>query len=624
MAKSDEISSTEKLLELIRDRGGGAVDNTDAVEPFPESETEGKPAPTILSSKIPVTIGVDIRSTAILLAAVLRGVDGRPELSDFKKVALKTHMIVDSADFIRTLGAALSDFTSGYKKYDIWVSMSSANVEMRLLKIPQIPARQIPNAAKWSFRRETPLDEVRDVFDYHVLGLIFDEGVQKTRLLAYTAPRAELKQLQTAFQKSGFSLTGVSIVPFAIQNLIKAGWIDPGGKTACTLFVGKDWSRIAIYADGNLILGRDIKAGVHSIVEAIAENMRPGASVGSTHSVDLQPQMPEGNPFVPQSDTAAGSQLLIDFLKDQLSAHNQSGRTFSKAQVFEMIAAPLERIIRQVAMTIEHYASHYDSSGVSKVFISGDIAGHPWVARQISKHLDLPVEAMEPFSQRPATDQSIPTPETLFERMAYLPAVGTALSDNATTPNFLFTHKEKNQIRQSRQINRIAYSAFGLLFTILVVVIFWQTKAIITVKNEVIPMRKELESLSPKLDRTMVSQLAGDLVRRMKVFSVAAQRYIGAAVLTDVVNRTPATISLSTTTIDLGEVSTTSIKTSGRFVLINGFVATERNALETTLANYLAELRASPLLGQPEMKKQSVESLNGQNVLQFTVTVPIK
>lgn len=624
MVKSDEISSTEKLLELIRDRGQGPADNAEAVDPSPEFATVVKAAALpVHDSKSPVTIGVDIRLSRILLAAVVRDVDGSAQLHDFRQVALETSMAVDSADFAKILGASLSDFTSGFKKYDIWTSISSANVEMRLLTIPQITARQIPNAAKWAFRRETQLDETRDVFDYHLLGLAFDDGVQKTRLIAYTVPRAELKQLQTAFQKSGFPLAGVSIVPFAIQNLLKTGWIDSGGKNVCSLFVGNDWSRIAIYADGNLILGRDIKAGVHSIVEAIAELLAPVANDAPARSVDGQPQRPEGNPFVPQFDSTAANQLLLDFLKDQLPSRSRGEGSFSKDHVFEMMAAPLERIIRQVAMTIEHYSSHYDSSGISKVLISGDITAHPLVARQFSRHLDLPVEAMEPFSDRLTPDQEGRAPETLIGRMAYLPSVGMALSDNATTPNFLFTHKEKDQIRQMRLINRIAYTTFGLIFTALVVIIFWQTRAIVTVKKEVIPLRKELASLSPKLDRAMVSQLAGDLVRRMKGFSVSAQRYIGAAVLTDVVNQTPDTISLSSMTIDLGEISTAAMKISGRFVLISGFVATERNALETSLAKYLATLNASPLLGQPVIKRQSIESLDGQSVLQFTVTVPI-
>jgi Tfp pilus assembly PilM family ATPase len=620
LVKSDEISSTEKLLDLIRKRGKAPAKPSEGESPSPRRKTRRKRPVKRSASKIPVTIGVDIHANGIWLAASATGADGVPELLNFQNEVLETPLAIDTPEFSNFLGKTLSGFTAQYRKFDVWVSMPSANVEMRLLKLPKIPDRQVPNAAKWAFRREASLDEVRDIFDFHPLGLTFDDGVQKIPLLAYTVPREEVKQLQTVFQKSGFSLTGVSIVPFAIQNLLKAEWLETENKNVCSLFVGKDWSRIAIYADGNLMLGRDIKAGVHSIVEAIAENMRSASVDGMEAVGNLKIEMPE-NPSL--SGETAAEDLLLAFLRDQLPHDPQADHPLGAAQIAEIIAAPLERIIRQVAMTIEHYSSNYDKRGISKVLISGDIAGHPWIAHRISRHLDLPAEVMDPFIQAPTPGTAITVPEAIFSKMAYLPSMGMALSDNATTPNFLFTHDQKSKVKMTKRFNRIAYSVFGLLFTVLVVVFAWQTKAIITVRNEVLPMRKELERFSPKLDRALVSKFTGDLVGRMKAYSSSTQRYIGAAVLTDVINRTPQNVSLSNMTIDLGEVSTTAINTGGRFVLINGFVATERNALETTLANYIAALRSSPLLGQPEMKRQSLESMNEQTVMQFTVTVPI-
>lgn len=628
MARTDEISSTEKLLELIRDHGKPvddlSGDGTDAQAAGTEaSSPPRKPAASAAATKLPITIGVDIRSQRILLAAVQRGADGHHELVQIRSVRLKSHMALDSADFTKALNTALTDFTSGFKKHRIWVSMPSANVEMRLLTIPHIPARQVPNAAKWAFRRETSLDETRDIFDFDLIGTTFDDGVQKTQLLAYAAPRVEVKQLQTAFQKAGMPLTGVSIVPFAIQNLLQAGWIDAGGNNVCSLFVGKDWSRIAIYANGRLMLGRDIKAGAHSIVEAIAENMQPGSDTVFDASGEAPLEMADTEAFMVSNSAGQASRLLTDFLKDRLPNGKKVDMPYSKAAVFDLMAAPLERIIRQVSMTIEHYKSKYDSAGVSKILISGDIAVHPWVVRQVSRHLDMPVDAMEPFSMQGDRLGGVTPPAAMFDRMEYLPAVGIALSDHETTPNFLFTHHEKTQVQQTRRFNRIAYSVFGVLFAALVAVFAWQTQAVITVRNEVIPLRKTLARFTPKLDRNMVSQFAGKAILEMKAFSSSTQRYIGPAVLTDVVNRTPDAIAMTSLTIDLGEITTASIKTDKRYVLIAGAVSAERDALETTLAHYIMGLKASPLFGQPEIKRQKIEKTDGKAALTFVLMVPL-
>ena len=41
--------------------------------------------------------------------------------------------------------------------------------------------------------------------------------------------------------------------------------------TIASLFIGTDFSRIDIYSEGNLVMTRDIRAGLNSLVDALAE-----------------------------------------------------------------------------------------------------------------------------------------------------------------------------------------------------------------------------------------------------------------------------------------------------------------------------------------------------------------
>jgi Tfp pilus assembly PilM family ATPase len=469
LVKSDEISSTEKLLDLIRNRGKAVDPPSDAAAsseqetPTPKKQRtrKFKSAPKRTRrktpSKTPVTIGVDIRTNSLRLASSVRGADGFHTLLNFQNAAYDGPINIESAEFTKFLSQTLSAFTAAHRKHEIWVSMPSANVEMRLLKLPKIPERQLPNAAKWAFRREATLDETRDIFDFHPLALTFDEGLQKIPLLAYTVPRDEVKRLQTAFSKSGYPLTGVSIVPFGIQNLLKAEWMETDGKNICSLFVGKDWSRIAIYADGNLMLGRDIKAGVHSIIGAISENLHPQA-MDAAASVEnlLMPAMADNT----RASEPTAEQVLLAFLRDQLPHDPQQGQPLSAAKVSEIIAAPLERIIRQVAMTIEHYTSNFDPSGIGKILISGDIAGHPWIAHRIARHLDLPTEVMDPFARQPTRGPGSPIPETIFGRMAYLPSFGNDALRQYRHPEFFVHTRTEKQIENDAAVQ--SHRLFGI------------------------------------------------------------------------------------------------------------------------------------------------------------------
>ena len=90
--------------------------------------------------------------------------------------------------------------------------------------------------------------------------------------MVYTAPREEIDELKGLFSQIGLPLTGISITPFAIQNLFKTEWIPPAVEgTVASLFIGNDFSRIDIFSKGKLIMTRGIKAGINSMVESLME-----------------------------------------------------------------------------------------------------------------------------------------------------------------------------------------------------------------------------------------------------------------------------------------------------------------------------------------------------------------
>ncbi len=118
---------------------------------------------------------------------------------------------------------------------------------MRYLKIPKVPQKQMPNAVYWSFKKITSFNEKDTTFDFEVLGDIQEGSSEKTEIMAYTAPTQEIKKLKDIFSKSGFPLAGISIVPFAFQNLLLNNWVGTDAKNVSSLYIGRDWSRIDIF-----------------------------------------------------------------------------------------------------------------------------------------------------------------------------------------------------------------------------------------------------------------------------------------------------------------------------------------------------------------------------------------
>jgi len=272
LAKKDEITSTEKLLELIRKKGA-RTDESEAPAPVKKKLFSRKVKPTARRrSKKIIKVGIDINDTDLTMAVVNQVPENRHKLLEIRRVALEAKMKKGSPEFTQLLKGSLRELAGKYKDPALWATISSADVETRFLQIPKVPARQTANAVRWAYQKEAAITDTQ-IFDFHVVESTYADGEQKKNIIAYTAPKNEINNTRELFTKAGWPLKGISIVPFAIQNLLKAGWIRSSGKNVCTVFIGRDWSRIAIFSKNILILSRDIKAGARSMVQAILETL---------------------------------------------------------------------------------------------------------------------------------------------------------------------------------------------------------------------------------------------------------------------------------------------------------------------------------------------------------------
>ena len=273
MAKQDDISSTEKLLELIR------TDNDT------EQESQGAQASqsgitrlrSLFSNPISfrkaVTVGVDLGHDDLKLVKIHRITENKYEMLDYARVPFDPDMSRDSAEFHQFLQPVLADFCGRSKNIDVWCTMSSARVETRPLRIPKVSPKQIRNSVYWSYQKDAPFDEKQKIFDFEILGDIEEGGTDKTDVMAYTAPLEEVKTLKKLFANAGFPLTGISIVPYSFQTLLRTHRIDTDEKNVSSLYIGRDWSRIDIFSDGNMMLSRGIKAGIRTMIEALRKGI---------------------------------------------------------------------------------------------------------------------------------------------------------------------------------------------------------------------------------------------------------------------------------------------------------------------------------------------------------------
>jgi type IV pilus assembly protein PilM len=630
LAKQDEISSTERLLELIR---------TDREEEFADSGKSSQRRSGGLKSlfrspisfKQNVTVGIDIGYDDLKLVKIRRVSDHNYEMLEYARVPFDPEIPRESPEFHTFLRPTLAEFRGSARSADIWCTISSARVETRQIRIPKVSPRQIPNAVYWSYQRESAFDEKEKVFDFEILGEVQDEQSVKIDVLAYTAPADEIIALKNTFAKASFPLTGISIVPFAFQTLLRAHRMEAPDQHVSSLYIGRDWSRIDIFSDGNLLLSRGIKAGVRTMMEGLRKEIEggskglslvkaPNEEVGRMRSVKKKLKL----------DLNLAQQYFFGYIPGSppLGVEGKKLR-INEDKIFGMIQPALERLIRQVERTIRHYALNYENARVRKIYISSGVSPHLRILNYIGDELGMPTEVLNPFSESGNFLPHVPVPDSVSEQSAFAPAMGMALADNSRTPNFLFTYKDKRLGVRNQRINRAVFAAFLMFMAVCVGISFWQERLIGDKGDQKVQLQQHLQGYNLRVDKNLILKLVQEIQSKNRADRAIGKKYLNLAVIGEVVNLTPSNIRLLSISTQLGplpdkkppkEAKSKKQKAEQlpKILILEGIVQGDRLSLEAALQGFLMELKDSPLFDQPTINKKSFEFSGNNEVLRFT------
>ncbi|NNK84199.1 MAG: hypothetical protein HKO91_01450 [Desulfobacterales bacterium] len=611
MARND-ISSTEKLLDLIRSstKTGSEVSSITPSSSF--TQRIKSPFSNLFSFKKPTTIGIDIGYNELKLVKTSYSSAQGKQLLDYLKAPYLPNVSVDHPEFISYLKSVLTRFCGSAKKNEIWANISSARVEMRYLKIPKVPPKQMPNAVYWSFKKITSFNEKDTIFDFEVLGDIQEGGSQKTEVMAYTAPTQEIKKLKDIFSKSGFPLTGISIVPFAFQNLLLNNWVGTDAKNVSSLYIGRDWSRIDIFSNGYLVLSRGFKAGIKTMKATMSKEKDESGIELATKAVD--PDETKAR----QIDADRAQEIFFGFVQDSPEQEDRPTELQPEEKViFKMILPALKRLVRQVELTFEHFSANFENESVESIYISSSARPHKLIVEYIGNELGIPKENFDPFSADPNFLGEVSGPESALESEAFAPAAGIALSSNSITPNFLFTHKDKKKIADVHFFNKILYVGFALIMILCVGFLFYQKFIIQDKKDQVAILKMEMSNFMSKVDQASILKLVEEAKRNNDAFKEYGRKYLVIATLSEIAELTPANIRLLSIAAQLESPPGAKEKNSQKSIEIGGIILGDRMAFESILAGYLIALKGSPIFDQPVIKEKTLGFFNNNEVLQF-------
>jgi type IV pilus assembly protein PilM len=619
VAQSD-ITSTEKLLKVIRDKKEGAPAPPVAPTPMTPKPVAVKPPLKFKKShRKSTTVGIDIGHEYLRLVKAAES-GGKWRIIARRRLLLPPRTSRDVPEFSAFLKSALTSFCGSPEQSDLWAIMSAAQVELRHIRIPRLAKKQIANAVFWMAKKELTFNEKEVVFDFDVQGEVIEQGIPKLSVMVYTAPQRDVEELRGFFSRIGWPLTGVSIVPFATQNLLRSGWIPAIEGSVASLYIGNDFSRIDIYKGGNLVMTRGIKAGTTSMAEAMLERL---------DELKQNPQTPL---------TLEQGRKLINSLSPDSPPLEPSDFGFGrpKEDIFAMVEPALERLVRQVERTFEHYMTLAGSEGIGRILVSGAMSIYQPLMDYVGAQLGVESVVFDPLSAQgmPVQCPDVDDAQNVSERAAFAPALGLAMSDNALTPNLIFTSGDKEKQAGVALVNKAIFATFFVLALICAAVLVYQGIGISQKKDGIAKLEAQLAQLGPTIDRDQLTKLTAQINERRKLSKAYAERYLGMVLISEVAALTPANIRLISLKENLAPQaagaaakpaagSPAAVTGTGE-VTLEGLVIGDRQNFENALAGYVLLLETSPIFRQVTIQKNTVGPFMKGQALHFIINMKVE
>jgi Tfp pilus assembly PilM family ATPase len=576
----------------------------------------------MISLQKSTSVGIDIGHDYLHIVKVSEVSAGKWNIIDRRRLALPPKTPRDAPEFAAFLKSVLASVCGSAKQSDLWVIMSAARVDVHHVRIPKVGKKQINNVVYWTAKRETPFDEKEMVFDFELQGEVIEQGIPKLSAMVYTAPRQEIESLRNLFSRIGWPLTGISIVPFSVQNLFRTAWIPAIEGTVASLFIGNDFSRIDIYAEGNLVMTRGIKAGASSMVEALVDRF---------NEMKIDPTAPSLTP-------EQGRKIVRSLSPDSPPLEEtDAGFDIPKEELFEMIRPALERLTRQVERTFEHHASAMPGDRIDRIFVSGAMNIYQPIIDYVGSQLGITSAVLDPLGNDEsgfcADEGDI---RCVSERVALGPALGLALSSNERTPNLMFTYKDKERQTSIKRINQAVFAGFIAVVLICSGVFTYQNHVINQKKAVLVGLETQLARLGPPVDQNQLRKLVANVNQRRELFKVYADRYLGMVLISEVATLTPANIRLTDLKINLApaappaavDAAKSSPKEAQKArvveVIAEGLILGERRMFETSLAGYTMAMEASPIFRQVTIQQSNVEPYLKGEALHFILNMKVE
>lgn len=608
-----------------------------------------------------ITLGLDIAPYALRIAVMERS-GGRTMLRTLREAPYPPQAGPGSAGFAEFLRMQISA-VAGSTNPDIWVLVPTAEADLWRVRIPKVPKKRESETFCWAIKRDKSINEAEQLLDFEVQGEVLDKGIPKLQAIAYTVPRKALKRSVDMLRDAGFEPAGATIPPLALQTAIRSTDLARGAGTCASVFIGRGWSRIDVFDGDNLVMSRGIKAGLGSMVEELqaaysmpavapqpaeddvpvidldmeATDDAPTSLDGVDFELEVHPEepapaAPTPAPATELTDDEAKALILARLLGESID-DNAPGAELSTDEVMALIRPALDRLVRQIERTFNHYVNAEGGDAVRRILLSGQVAASAPIRNFLCEQLSLDCGLFDPLASSTLASAETAPPRSEARRMEFNLPAALAFSDTATTPNLLRNYAQRDRDWQAARQARIIYATFLAAIALLGGVFGWQSMQESAVQTKLDAVNRQIAAYAPPVNEQLLLKMASQVQNKQRDLKALARKYEGLAVLREVGTLTPESIKIRQLDLTLGaEAAPKKDKRARRarntepprLLVLEGTIPDAEESRDSILASYIVTLQSSPLFSDPVVHSRELVGRGANTGLHFILHVNVE
>lgn len=314
-------------------------------------------------------IGVDLGTSTVKMAQMCQSDQG------YNLVAAGSAQIPrdrqdDPAKRMQCIGRGIRSImkTDVFMGRQCVLSLPAEATSIQHIKLPKLPADQMPAAIQWELQGKLPYPVEDAVVRHVVAGDVFGDGEAKQELIVVAAANSAVKACLSMASQAKLDVVGVNIESCAIvecfARLFKRS--SDGERTTLYLDMGERSTQVVLSHGSRIVFARNLTTGGRVFDQTVAQGLE--MTLDNAHQV--------------RRDLAADCPCEVD-----------------RDEVYRLLEAPISELSGELTQCLRYHESIFRNQGVERLVFLGGQAYDKRLCQMIAQRLNLAAQVGDPLMQ---------------------------------------------------------------------------------------------------------------------------------------------------------------------------------------------------------------------------------